>query len=84
MTGRPYDFYSKTRGHWQPVDDHFFRFAEVKGILERNGFRVAKYRGSDNLYYYGRKHKIEEAVAFFIPALQRRMKRLIFKCVNVK
>jgi len=80
-----YDFYDKIRNHtWQPVDDHYFRFEEITGLLARNGFRIEKYRGLDNLFYYGWKHKFEDIAAFFLPLLHRKMKRLVFKCVNEK
>lgn len=75
-----YDFYDQRRNHeFQPVDDHYFRFAEITGLLKEHGFKVQTYRGLDNLYYYGWKHRIEEAVAWVLPFLHRKMKRLVFK-----
>ncbi len=80
-----YDFYDKMRNHaLQPVDDHYFRFDEISGLLKDASLHVVSYRGLDNLYYYGWKHKIEEVAAFFVPSLHRKMKRLIFKCRNEK
>ena len=80
-----YDFYDKIRNHsMQPVDDHYFRFAEVSDLLSNNNLRIVKYRGLDNLYYYGWKHRIENIAAFFVPVLHRKMKRLVFRCVNEK
>lgn len=80
-----YDFYDKIRNHsMQPVDDHYFRFAEVTDYLERNGLKVECYRGLDNLYFYGWKHSVENVIAFFLPSLHRKMKRLVFRCTCVK
>lgn len=80
-----YDFYDKIRNkNLQPIDDHYFRFAEIKSLLEGNSFKIEKTRGLDNLFYYGRIHKLEEIAALFFPFLHRRMKRLLFKCVNSK
>lgn len=78
-----YDFYDKIRNHnLQPVDDHYFRFAEITGLLKQAGFRIVRYRGLDNLFYYGWVHTYEEIAAFFLPFLNRKMKRLVFKCIN--
>ena len=76
-----YDYYDKIRKKdLQPVDDHYFRFQEIKTLLEKNFFKILKYRGMDNLWYYGSIHKLEMAAAFFLPFLHRKMKRLLFKC----
>jgi ubiquinone/menaquinone biosynthesis C-methylase UbiE len=75
-----YDFYDQRRNHeFQPVDDHYFRFAEITGLLKEHGFHVQTYRGLDNLYYYGWKHRVEELAALVLPFLHRKMKRLVFK-----
>lgn len=80
-----YDFYDKIRNKsFQPVDDHYFRFKEIADLLESGGFKIEKHRGSDNLFYYGWKHKLEQFAAFFLPFLHKRMKRLIFRCVNTE
>ena len=80
-----YDFYDKIRNHeFQPVDDHYFKFSEISDLLKRHTFRIQTYKGLDNLYYYGWKHKVEELAAFFLPFLHRKMKRLLFKCINEK
>lgn len=80
-----YDFYDKIRNKkLQPVDDHYFRFKEITALLEKNSLAIIKYRGSDNLYYYDPIHKYEQCIALFLPFLHKRMKRLIFKCVNSK
>ncbi|MDP3901633.1 MAG: class I SAM-dependent methyltransferase, partial [bacterium] len=80
-----YEFYDQIRDKkLQPVDDHYFRFDEIKSLLERNSFEIKKVRGLDNLFYYGWKHRFEEVTAFFLPFLHKKMKRLLFKCVNKK
>jgi len=79
-----YDFYDKIRNkNLQPVDDYYFRFEEIKSHLENNGFKVLNYRGLDNLFYYGKIHKLELFAAFFLPFLRKKMKRLLFKCVKI-
>ena len=79
-----YDFYDKIRNHaLQPIDDHYFRYEEIMGLLKEQGLEIVKEKGLDNLYYYGWKHKVEELVAFLVPSLNRKMKRLIFKCRKV-
>lgn len=76
-----YDFYDAMRNHeLQPVDDHYFRFKEISEYLAGAHLSVIRYRGLDNLYYYGWKHKIEEFAALFVPFLNRKMKRLLFHC----
>jgi len=80
-----YDFYDQKRNHaLQPIDDHYFTVPEIRGYLEHNSFNIVKYRGSDCLYYYEPYHKYEQALAFFVPALHLKMKRIILKCVNTK
>ena len=76
-----YDFYDKIRNHsLQPIDDHYFRYSEITGLLKDQNFKILREKGLDNLYYYGWKHKLEEFAAYFMPFLNRKMKRLIFKC----
>ncbi len=76
-----YDFYDKIRNKkMQPIDDHYFRFEEVRSLLERHALTIMRYKGSDNLYYYGWKHNLEMIAAFFLPFLHKKMKRLIFRC----
>lgn len=78
-----YDFYDKLRNKkLQPVDDHYFRFDEIRSLLKNNHFHIVKCKGSDNLYYYAPYHTYEQALAVFIPFLHRKMKRLMFKCTK--
>src|SRR3989338_1722589 len=80
-----YDFYDKIRNHeFQPIDDHYFRFNEITELVTEHSLKVLRYRGMDNLYYYGWKHSVEEVIAFFLPFLHKKMKRLVFKCRNEK
>lgn len=80
-----YDFYDKIRNHsLQPVDDHYFHFTEISELLSEQSLTIRRYRGLDNLYYYGWKHKVEEALAMLVPSLHKKMKRLVFNCVNTK
>ncbi len=78
-----YEFYDKIRNHnLQPVDDHYFRYSEIASLLTDAGLIIKRERGLDNLFYYGWKHKLEEFAAVFFPSLNRKMKRLIFKCIK--
>jgi len=79
-----YDFYNKNRKQFQPVDDHYFTFLEITDLLRSNGFKITKYIGSDNLYYYEPFHKYERMLAVIFPFLHKKMKRLMFRCVNLK
>jgi ubiquinone/menaquinone biosynthesis C-methylase UbiE len=81
-----YDFYNeiRLRKRFQPVDDHWFHYEEIKKLLESNHFVINKYQGSDCLFYYGWKHKFEQAIAFFLPFLYKKMKHHIFMCINTK
>lgn len=73
-----YDFYDNIRDKsLQPIDDHYFRVREVQELLERHGLRITRIRGSDNLFYYGWKHSLEQIAAMFLPFLHKKMKRLI-------
>ena len=66
------------RRQFQPVDDHWFTFREIQGLLTGAGFALEKVRGGENLYFGGGFSRVLEKVALAIfPRLQRRMKRLI-------
>lgn len=81
-----YDFYKPfiDKHRFQPVQDHYFRVDELAGLLKNSNFEIKKFKGSDNLFYYGWKHHFEQVAAFFMPFLYKKMKRLIVKNVNVK
>jgi ubiquinone/menaquinone biosynthesis C-methylase UbiE len=76
-----FDFYERTRKKFQPVDDHWFTYKEIAGLLEEH-FTIKKYQGTDNLFYYGWKHKVEQFIALFLPFLYKKMKHHIFMCVK--
>ena len=75
-----FDRYIKARKNIQPVDDRFFDFEEMKGILEQRGFEVLDYRGADALRFYGWKHQFDRLAIAILPFLHKRMKHLVFKC----
>lgn len=77
-----YDFYEGMKKAL-PGGTHYFRFTEIQSLLTQAGFRIHTYRGSDNFYYYAPYHKYEQMLAFFLPFLHRKMKRLLFKCTKV-
>lgn len=81
-----YNFYTEIRlqKRFQPVDDHYFWYLELKKLLEDNHFVISKYKGTDCLFYYGWKHTLEQMAAYFVPFLYRKMKHHIVKCINVK
>lgn len=80
-----FDFYDKIRNkNKQPIDDHYFRIAEIKNHLHKNSFKILRYQGSDNLFYYAPYHKYEQMIARIFPLLHFKMKRIIFKCLNEK
>ncbi|HTR18376.1 MAG TPA: class I SAM-dependent methyltransferase [Candidatus Paceibacterota bacterium] len=75
-----YEFYERMRKEKFPTGTHYFRFKEIESLLRGSGFRITRYMGSDNLYYYEPYHRYEQMLAFFLPFLHKRMKRLLFKC----
>jgi ubiquinone/menaquinone biosynthesis C-methylase UbiE len=76
-----FEGYIERRKNIQPVDDHFFTYEEMKNLLERHGFRILQYKGIDALRFYGWKHKlIDRLLAFVIPSLNKKMKKIIFIC----
>jgi ubiquinone/menaquinone biosynthesis C-methylase UbiE len=80
-----FDFYDRIRNKSaQPIDDHYFRVAEIKEYLRKNSFKIVSLKGSENLFYYEPYHKFEQFAALFLPFLHTKMKRLHFKCVVEK
>ncbi len=72
--------YIKTRKNIQPVEDHFFTYAEMKSLLAGHGFKVKKMRGADAFRFYGKRHKLEKVLAIFLPLLNQYMKKMVFLC----
>jgi ubiquinone/menaquinone biosynthesis C-methylase UbiE len=81
-----YDFYKPyiDKNEFQPVQDHYFTYQELRDLLKSCGFLIEKVKGTDNLFYYGWKHKFEQVAAFFYPKLHKKMKRLIVKTNTIK
>jgi SAM-dependent methyltransferase len=73
-----FDEYIEQRSRFQPVDDHFYRVAEMEDFLNQAGFRPRQIRGGENLYFGGGLPRLLERAALLVfPALHRRMKRMI-------
>jgi len=77
-----FDSYIKRRKNIQPVEDHFFTFDEMAGLLKKHGFKIATYRGADCFRYYKPYHKYEMWLAMVLPFMHKRMKKIIFKAVK--
>lgn len=80
-----YDFYKPfmEKNVHQPVDDYYFRYDELRDLLTSSNFEIKDVKGSDNLFYYGWKHEIEQIIARIYPPLYKKMKRLILLCEKV-
>lgn len=73
-----FDRYVNKRKSFQPVDDHFYRVAEIEEFLHAAGFVVQVVRGGENLYFGGGLPRLaEKLVLLLYPPLHRRMKRMI-------
>src|SRR5207245_1439448 len=77
-----FELYIQKRKNIQPVEDHFFTFEEMKGLLEKHGFAVGNYRGADSFYFYTERHVYEMWLALFVPWMHKYMKKIIFKAVK--
>src|SRR3989344_1071035 len=75
-----FENYIKSRRNIQPVEDRFFDFEEMKGLLEKHDFSVIGYRGADALRFYGWEGKFDRLAVAVLPFLQKRMKHLVFRC----
>lgn len=75
-----YERYKKTREIYQPVDDHWFNFDELRSLLLANNFVIKKLRGEESLYFSGKMKRIEKAGLMLFPVLNKRMKRLMVLC----
>lgn len=71
--------YIKNRKNIQPIEDRFFNFNEMAGLLSSHGFSIVSYRGADALRFYGSRHKLERLFAWVIPYLHKRMKKIVFR-----
>lgn len=75
-----YERYKKTREIYQPVDDYWFNFEEVRSLLLVNNFVIKKVKGEESLYFSGRMKRIERVGLMLLPTLNKRMKRLMVLC----
>ncbi len=74
-----YEWYLGNRKAYQPVDDKWYRVAEVRGYLDQAGFEVRRITGAENFYFGGGLPRLLEKLALSIfPRLQRKMKRAIY------
>ena len=71
--------YIARRKNIQPVEDRFFDFDEMKNLLTQHGFEILNYRGADAFRFYGARHRWERVIAKFLPFLQKRMKKIVFR-----
>jgi ubiquinone/menaquinone biosynthesis C-methylase UbiE len=72
--------YIQKRKNIQPVEDHFFTYGEMKTLLLGHGFKIEKMCGADAFRFYGKRHKFEKFIAFFLPFLNCYMKKMVFYC----
>ena len=77
-----FESYIKRRKNIQPIEDHFFTFNEMAGLLKKYGFGIANYRGADCFRYYAPYHKYEMWLAVLVPFIHKKMKKIIFKTVK--
>lgn len=74
-----YDWYQANRKAYQPVDDQWYRVAEVSSFIKMAGFEIRNVTGAENLYFGGGVLRLLEKLAIKIfPPLQRRMKRALY------
>jgi ubiquinone/menaquinone biosynthesis C-methylase UbiE len=78
-----YDRWLANHTQFQPVDDHFFRIAEIEALLVEAGFDPGPARGVWALLRDGWRHRVELAVARVIPLLHRRMKCVGYSATKV-
>lgn len=74
-----FDWYLGNRKVYQPVDDKWYRVAEVSAYLNQAGFEIRRITGAENLYFGGGLPRLFEKLALKIaPRLQRKMKRAVY------
>jgi ubiquinone/menaquinone biosynthesis C-methylase UbiE len=77
VTNRAWLRYKRwTQSHIQvePVDHYWFSPDEIIALFQAHGFAIESVRGAWALVRGGKLHKLEEAAAAALPALQKRMK----------
>ncbi|MBB5035175.1 class I SAM-dependent methyltransferase [Prosthecobacter vanneervenii] len=74
-----YEWYLNNRRRYQPVDDQWYRVAEITGFIQQAGFELKRITGAENLYFGGGVPRLLEKLALKLcPPLQRRMKRALY------
>jgi ubiquinone/menaquinone biosynthesis C-methylase UbiE len=74
-----YEWYLSSRKAYQPVDDKWYRVAEVQSYLTQAGFVIRRITGAENFYFGGGLLRLVEKLALHTcPWLQRKMKRAIY------
>jgi len=74
-----YEWYLNNRRRYQPVDDQWYRVAEITGFIQQAGFELKRITGAENLYFGGGILRLLEKLALRLcPPLQRRMKRALY------
>jgi SAM-dependent methyltransferase len=78
-----YDRYIVNRTPFQPVDDHWYRVAELRELLMSAGFRLTATHGAEKLYFGGGlMHLLERVALTLSQPLRERMKRLLIIAMN--
>ena len=73
-----YDRYIVRHTPFQPVEDHWYRVAELRELLTSVGLQVTERHGAEKLYFGGGLMHLLERVALALSQhLRERMKRLI-------
>ena len=68
---------------FQPVDDHWYRVAELRELVTSVGFQVTGRHGAEKLYFGGGVMHLLERVALALSQhLRERMKRVIIIAVS--
>lgn len=74
-----YDWYLNNRRKYQPVDDQWYRVAEIRGFLSSAGFTIDRIEGAENLYFGGGVPRLLEKLAVKLcPPLRQKMKRGLY------
>jgi ubiquinone/menaquinone biosynthesis C-methylase UbiE len=74
-----YQWYLNNSQRYQPVDDQWYRVAEITGFIQQAGFELKRITGAENLYFGGGILRLMEKLALRLcPPLQQRMKRALY------
>lgn len=75
-----YDRYMSLREAYQPVDDHFFRPAELFELCRSQGFEIEAVRGVWAIFRGNWIHRLENIAALLVPPLNYKMKCIGVRC----